>query len=68
MCGTSKNHSTEGDFPIHAFSLGVEGEALRLYSFFFTRIDFINILRLKSANFKNIIKINLRLGFSTRYN
>ena len=35
---------------------------------FFTRIGFINIMRLKSANLKNIIRINPRLRFSTRYN
>ena len=38
-----------------------KGEALRLYSLFFTRIDFIKVLLLKSANFKNIIRINPRL-------
>ena len=35
---------------------------------FFTRIGFINIMRPKSANFENIIRINPRLRFSTRYN
>ena len=52
--------------------LGVKNNLLRvtprLNSFFFTRIYFIKILTLKPANFQNIIRINQRLRFSTRYN